>query len=222
MRLELGSRVDCTDGTFGKLADVVIDPTTRRITHLVVESDRDLAHLVPVELATQGDDGAGSVVLRATVEEVRRLPGVHELAYLRLGDFPLDDPNWEVGVEEVLALPYFPPFDIEPVPIDYSVAYDRIPKGEVEARRASQVFSSDGHDLGHVEGFVVDPDEHITHVVLERGHLWGRRDVTIPIGGVARVETDVVTLSLTKDEVEALPSMPVSRWPRAAERDGHS
>jgi hypothetical protein len=27
MRLEIGSRVDCTDGRFGELADVVIDPT---------------------------------------------------------------------------------------------------------------------------------------------------------------------------------------------------
>jgi hypothetical protein len=27
MRLEIGSRVDCTDDRFGELADVVIDPT---------------------------------------------------------------------------------------------------------------------------------------------------------------------------------------------------
>jgi sporulation protein YlmC with PRC-barrel domain len=39
MRLELGSRVDCTDESYGKLADVVIDPTSRRVTHLVVERD---------------------------------------------------------------------------------------------------------------------------------------------------------------------------------------
>ena len=45
--------MDCTDGSFGKLVDVVLDPTSRRVTHLVVEHDRDpwLARLVPVELA---------------------------------------------------------------------------------------------------------------------------------------------------------------------------
>ncbi len=37
MRLDLGSPVRCTDDAFGELADVVIDPETRRVTHLVVQ-----------------------------------------------------------------------------------------------------------------------------------------------------------------------------------------
>jgi hypothetical protein len=36
--------------------------------------------------------------------------------------------------------------------------------------------------------------------------------VTIPIKAVARVFTDAVTLTLTKDEVGDLPSVPVHRW----------
>jgi hypothetical protein len=48
-------------------------------------------------------------------------------------------------------------------------------------------------------------------VLLERGHLWGRREVTIPIGAVAKVETDAVTLSLSKDQVGELPSVRVHR-----------
>jgi hypothetical protein len=70
-----------------------------------------------------------------------------------------------------------------------------------------------------VDCFLVDHDEHITRLVLERGHLWGRRDVTIPIGAVAKVETDDVTLSLTKDQVGSLPEMAVRRWP-ASSRHG--
>jgi sporulation protein YlmC with PRC-barrel domain len=219
MRLELGSRVDCTDESFGKLADVVIDPTSRRVTHLVVEHDRDpwSARLVPVELAEPGDDGSGPIALRATVEEVRRLPSVHEVAYLRLDGFPVEDPNWDVGIEEVLALPYYPSYDVEPAPVDYAARYDRVPKGEVEIRRASAVESGDGHHLGNVDGFLVDDNQLITHVVLEQGHLWERREVVIPIGAVARVETDAVTLSLTKDEVGALRPVAVRRWPRPLE-----
>ena len=219
MRLELGSRVDCTDGSFGKLADVVIDPTSRRVTHLVVERDRDswLGRLVPVELAERGGDAGGAVALRATVEEVLRLPPVHEVAYLRLDGFPADDPDWDVGIEEVLALPYYPSYDVEPAPVDYAARYDRIPKGEVEIRRASAVDSPDGHHLGQVDGFLVDDDQLITHVVLEQGHPWERREVLIPIGAVARVETDAVTLSLTKDEVGGLPPVAVRRWPRPLE-----
>jgi hypothetical protein len=41
---------------------------------------------------------------------------------------------------------------------------------DVEIRRANAVASADGHHLGQVDGFVVDHDEQITHLVLERGH----------------------------------------------------
>ena len=92
------------------------------------------------------------------------------------------------------------------------MTYDRIPKGEVEIRRASEVTSADGHHLGRVDGFVVADDDAITHFVLERGHLWGRREVTIPMNAVAHVHTDAVTLTLTKDEVGDLPSVHVHRW----------
>ena len=83
---------------------------------------------------------------------MRSLPSVHEVAYLRLDGFPVDDPDWDIGVEEVLALPYYPWYDLGPTPIDYAARYDRVPKGEVEIRRASEVRSADGHLLGTVDG----------------------------------------------------------------------
>jgi hypothetical protein len=140
---------------------------------------------------------------------------VREAAYLRVGDSPTEDPDWDVGVEDFLAMPYYSGVYVDPYPGDLSshvtVYYDRVPKGEVEVRRASAVISADGHALGEVDGFVVDADEHITHFVLERGHLWGRKEVTIPIGAVARVESDEVHVALTKDEVGALPAVRVGR-----------
>ena len=75
------------------------------------------------------------------------------------------------------------------------------------------VVSADDQHLGTVEALVVDGEE-ITHFVLERGHLWGRRDVTIPIGAVAKVESDTVTLRISKDEVGDLPTVRVHRWAR--------
>ena len=83
----------------------------------------------------------------------------------------------------------------------------------MEVRRSSNVITSDGNYLGDVDGFLVDDDDQITHFVLERGHLWGRREVTVPIGAVAKVESDTVTVSLSADEIGALPSHKVHRWP---------
>jgi hypothetical protein len=111
----------------------------------------------------------------------------------------------------------YPSYDLEPAPVDFAARYDRVPKGEVEIRRASAVESADGHHLGDVDGFLVDDSQLITHVVLEQGHPWERREVLIPIGAVSRVESDQVTLSLTKDEVGALPPVAIRRWPRPLE-----
>jgi hypothetical protein len=41
---------------------------------------------------------------------------------------------------------------------------------------------------------------------------WGRREVTIPVGAVEKVETDAMPLGLTKDEVGSLDSISLRRW----------
>jgi sporulation protein YlmC with PRC-barrel domain len=219
MRLEIGNRVRCADGVYGELADIVIDPIEKRVTHLVVQPEQGVSRLVPIQLAKGRDGVRREIELECTLDEAQGFESVHEAAYFRLGESPAEDPDWDVGVENVLALPYYAGLDAGLVVSPYAgeldsgvtVDYDRVPKGEVEVRRASAVISADGHSLGEVDGFVVDGDEHITHFVLERGHLWGRKEVTIPIGAVARVETDAVHLALSKDEVGALPTVHVGR-----------
>lgn len=216
MRLDLGSPVRCTDDAFGELADVVIDPETRRVTHLVVQPHRrdEQARLVPVDRARAGETSDATISLSCTVTEMSEFELVRESAYVRLGEVPVEDPDWDIGIEEPLALP--PPAGMDTlgaVDVDPHVmlSYDRIPMGEVEIRRASSVTSADGHHLGHVDGFVVDSEQQIAHFVLEHGHLWGRREVVIPASAVARVETDAVVLTLSKDAVGALPSARVHR-----------
>jgi sporulation protein YlmC with PRC-barrel domain len=216
VRLELDKPVFVDGQEVGKLGDLVIDPVAKRVTHLVVRPHHgeDTSHLVPIELA---DAAAGDVKISLTCShaEFEALPAVEEFTYLRLGEVQTDDPNWDVGVSDILALPYYDSTGLAgPVEAvgDMGVVWDRVPKGEVELRRSSRVMSADGDYLGDVDGFLVDDGEHITHFVLERGHLWGRREVTVPIGSVASVESDVVTLSLSKDEVGALPSHRVHRW----------
>src|SRR5213592_1113225 len=136
MRLELGKPVRCTDGMVVELADIVIDTIEKRVTHLVVrrhDGDDGLSHLVPVELAGGADEASHEISLRCTIEDVHGLPNVQEFAYLRLGEAPASDPKWDIGVQDVLALPYYTGTGFgEPIgPIDQNVGvtYDRVPKG---------------------------------------------------------------------------------------------
>jgi sporulation protein YlmC with PRC-barrel domain len=85
-------------------------------------------------------------------------------------------------------------------------ATDNVPKGEVEVRRGDPVHATDG-TIGRLHGLVIDPRDHqVTHILLDEGHLWGQKRVSIPITAVSGVD-DGVHLNLTKDEVRDLPSV---------------
>ena len=119
-----------------------------------------------------------------------------------------------MGIEEAILQPYLTadyygvggvgPIDGDPHVV---VSYDRVPKGDVEIRRMSTVISADGQPVGHVDGLVIDDaGGQLTHVVLEHGHLWGKREVTIPI---ADVEACAPTRSCS-----ASPRIRSARWSR--------
>ena len=88
----------------------------------------------------------------------------------------------------------------------------QIPPGQLAVRRGARVRAADGR-VGQVDEFMVDPDSgHITHLVLREGLPWDKRHVDIPISAIDRIEENVVHLSLTKKEIEALPFIQLRRW----------
>jgi hypothetical protein len=81
-----------------------------------------------------------------------------------------------------------------------------VPLGEIGVERHESVHAVDGH-TGQVEGFVVDPaDQKLIHILLKEGHLWGRRQVAIPVSAVASVDAGI-RLNITKQQVEDLPPL---------------
>jgi len=200
--------VRCKDGALGELADLVIDPSTRRVTHLVVQPHGSVvdARLVPIEWA-EGSEEQQAIALRCTTEDFGGLDAVREFTYERVRGLPVDDEDWDVGIVDVLAAPslYSPELGMSGYPADVGMTYDRIPKDDVELRRSSPVQSCDGRDLGHVEALIVDEQDRVTHFVLQHRHLWARRNIKIPVAAIKEMDTDVVTIALTKAQVRALP-----------------
>ena len=210
MRVELGTPVFCEDEPLGELADVVIDPDKRRLTHLVVQPHGESLvgpRLVPIELTRSGETSK-AIALRCTREDFGRLEPVRELAYERQGGLPVDDPDWDVGIADVLTPAFGVPGELGSMGYPaMTMTYDRIPKDDVELRRSSRVQSSDGHDLGHVEALIVDDQNGVTHFVLQHRRLLGvRRNTTIPVKAITKIDTEVVTVGLARDQVRALPA----------------
>jgi hypothetical protein len=88
---------------------------------------------------------------------------------------------------------------------------EEIPSNELSIRRGAGVEATDGA-VGRVDEFLMNPDnDHITHLVLREDHLWGQKDVTIPVSQIDHYEADTVYLKLGKRGIEALPAIPIRR-----------
>jgi hypothetical protein len=213
MRLDLDMPVNCADVSYGELADLVVEPSTRRVTHLVIQpQDRhDHARLVPLERADRRDR-SDCVSLIDTAAGIRQLDAIQEIAYVRAGESPECESGWDVGIREMYESPA--PAALGPqalgagMTIDYDqhvvVRYHRIPKGTVELRRHSSVTASDGNHVGHLVGLILDDQGAIAQLVLEHGHLWGKHQVAVPLEAIERFENDELTLSISRDALGAL------------------
>jgi sporulation protein YlmC with PRC-barrel domain len=208
----IGAEVVCNDGALGELRRVVVDPIDRSITHLVVEAPhrRGTGHLVPVALV--GSATEAEISLRCSASDFAALDGAEEVQFL-----PGATGTWNYQQSQMMSLPYYPAsvglaglgtgagiIGMESAP--HMVIHDRVPAGEVEVRRDEQVHATDG-EIGRVQGLVVDPRDHaVTHVLLQEGHLWGKRRVSIPISAVTAIK-DGIRLDLSKQQIEDLPAV---------------
>jgi sporulation protein YlmC with PRC-barrel domain len=207
-RFTIGAVATCSDGICGRVTRVVVDPVARAVTHLVVEPEHrlGLGRLVPIEMASTD---AGKVRLACTLAEFDTLDSAEETQFVP------GTRGYEVyGPEQVLSWPYYGLGDTvmstaNMGKVSETVTYDTIPRGEVAVHRGDRVNAVDGA-IGHVQGLVIDPaNDHVAHVLLQEGHLWGRKQVAIPIKAVVSVD-DGISLNMTKQEVQDLPPVNIA------------
>jgi sporulation protein YlmC with PRC-barrel domain len=188
----IGARASCTDGECGKVRRLIIDPATEMVTHLVIQPghSREAERLVPVDLVETTD---GEIRLRCTLAEFGKLDHAAERdlvtgarpAPIAGGFGTIADPGPKAWRQT-------------------AIFEDVIPRGEAEVGPGDPVHAVDG-EIGRVQGFLVNPDNNrATHVLLQEGHLWGRKEVAIPMSAVIRVD-EGIRLNLTKEQVGELP-----------------
>ncbi len=209
----IGSDVACTDGVCGELRRVVVNPIARKLTHLVVEEKhrQGLGRLVPIQLVSSSQ---ATITLTCTTAQFNALEWAEETHFLAGPGSPwgyddgqvLSQPYSALGVGGMGGLGGIGGLESGIAGTRSPVVVDRVPAGEVEVRRGESVIATDG-PIGKVAGLAVDPaDHHVTHVLLDEGHLWGKKTVAIPIGAVRGIEGGV-HLDLSKDDVRDLPSV---------------
>jgi sporulation protein YlmC with PRC-barrel domain len=216
-RFSIGAEVVCSDAVCGELSRVIIDPVAKALTHLVVAPRHHggLGRLVPIELV-EADHG-DQISLSCNATSFRALEASQDIEVL-----PASSNVWGYGTGQAYMWPYYGlgmsggmgagGMGMGLAGGPQPVVIDRVPLGDVQVRRGDQVHATDGW-LGSVQGLVIDPEDHqVTHVLLQEGHLWGRKQVAIPIGKTSRMENGI-GVDLTKDQVHDLPPVELSSSP---------
>jgi sporulation protein YlmC with PRC-barrel domain len=199
MDIPINAKVYCSDGLFGQTSHLIIMPTTEKITHVVVVSEfyPETRYMVPIERIAESTPEL--IRLGCTRDEVLKMPVFNQVEFI---------PSKLRGFNSFAYMmwPYYP---LEASSI--KTEYEPIPANEFAIRRGAQVEGTDVH-VGRVDEFLIDPKtDTITHLVMREGHLWGQKDVSIPVGQIDRYQDNTVYLKMDKHAIEALPTISIHR-----------
>ena len=207
MDIPIKTKVECIDGPCGKSTHLIVDPDSGKLTHFVVKDKKlaDAPHrpdrLVPVEKVR--DTTGGVIRLNCTREEVAGMPPFTSIHFIQKG-IP-DYGDSVVGGTQIS----------EPLPPTEAYTWARkvedehVPSGELALSQDMAVKTKEGK-VGQVDGLVVDPDSgEITHLLMRKGHLWGAKDVTVPVSAIADADEGNVYLKIDKQTIQDLPTVPL-------------
>ena len=209
MEIPLNAQVECTDGVCGRLLYVLVDPLVDTVTNVVVQetSSPNTEYIVPIDRISATI--ANTIQLRCSKAELEKMTPFVQTEYIteKLPDRNFAYAGGVYGVGSYYYMPYVTPEITVQVPVERR----QIPLGELSVRRGTSVEATDGY-VGKVDEFVVNPKNgHITYLVMREGHLWGKKDVIIPVFAMDDNGDDTVFLNIDKHQVEALPSFPLHR-----------
>lgn len=202
MDIPINVDVQCGGEICGRSTYLVVNPVNEKVTHLVVAEKvfPNIERLVPVDKILSSTPN--SIQLRCSQEDLSKMDAFDETDFIAAGHMET-------------SLPYSVPYQVWPyamydaMPI--SLEHARIPAGEIAIRRGTPVRATDG-SVGKIDEFLVDPeDDVITHLILREGHLWGKKDVTIPVSEIGEITEEAVSLKIDKKAIEMLPTIPVRR-----------
>ena len=204
-KFEIRANANCTDGPCGQVGCVVVDPVAQEVTHLVIEARHreGLGRLVPLGLI---DVTGNEVSLKCDLATFEKLKMAEEIQFM-----PGSVGYATYEPKDTLTLPYYGLGLTAATARDkaaQSVTHDKLPPGEVAVHRGDRVHATDG-EIGLVQGLVIEREtHHVAHVLLQEGHLWGRKEVALPIGAVTGLG-DGIQLNIGKSEVRDLPAIDV-------------
>jgi uncharacterized protein YrrD len=210
MQFKQGTNVYTDDEKHvGSVDKVVLDPTTKEVTHIVVRKGFLFVEdkLIPVSLIASADEDR--VNLRPVPGGFDSLLPFEETHYL-----PVDEAEAQGQVDLASPLYWYPPVGgWMGYGADYAYAYPppyvpitetNAPKNSLIIDEGAMVISADGKHVGNVERVLTEPQaDRATYFVMSQGLLFRERK-SVPITWIREVKADAVHLSVGAHTLEGL------------------
>lgn len=206
-RIPLGQKVHVSDGEFGTSTNIVADAKSVAIEFIVVQQNEapETEYLVPFsKIKTSDEHGITLDASKGEVMGMRVFKEKHFIATTRLNTGPA---NFAGEAGQLLVMPF------AEVRTEHRMVEEKnIAPGDLTIHRGDLVHASDG-EAGTVDEFIVDEAGNISHIVMRENNFLAReKEYAIPIKSVDRTQEDIVYLTITKEEIMALPVVQVHRW----------
>ncbi|HEX6299820.1 MAG TPA: PRC-barrel domain-containing protein [Acidimicrobiia bacterium] len=217
MDLELreGSHLYSEDGDdLGTVREFVVEPSTGRVTHVLVEKGVFFTddRVVPIETIDHMEDD--KIVLSKDVDPAA-LPQFVREHFTLIDDETrarIDVPAgymWRYPTTYAGAFPIYPTYPMPPgAPAGRTVTEPRTREALAEREiigKSTPVFSTNGERVGTVSEVQVDEDGQLSHLVVDLGFLSDEK--VLPAHWIERIESDGVTLAVSNVAVESLESI---------------
>ena len=196
MDIPLNAEAFCSDGHVGRITNVILNPKTDVMSHLVVRLKENPHTEVVVSKELVRNTTSISIKLDCTCEQIK-----NEQSFVETDLIPVQIPQYPNAIAWPVAMP-------ETSLKAYR--HHHIPVNEKAVHSGVHVKALDG-DVGQVDEFRANSDGHITHLVLRAGHLWRAKELEIPVSAVSHFGSRSVQLDLRKNEVNGFPLLPVRR-----------
>jgi hypothetical protein len=213
INIKLGSNVQCSDGPCGKATYIVFRRGTRKLTQIVVENKEfpdNPNRLVPISNVKRAVQTL--VSLGCTIKEVTLMKPFTTTKFIQESS--------KGRAASTGAIHGYWGMEYGPGTLDrYSVVVDdtgfdaveekNIGKDEIAIAAGMEIHATDGK-IGKLDELIMDPkSEEVTHILMKEGHLWGKRDMVIPITAVKSAFSGVIILNIDKKGVEEVPTLPL-------------
>ncbi len=214
MQFKEGADVKTVDGDkVGTVDQIVVDPSSNKITHVVVEKgflfteDR----VVPVEALRDADDD--EIVLKGSVDELETFPEFKETYYIS-PNRERSNTRWSNWHRTPLF--YYPPagtgyadqYHPYPAPVasppQHKHTVRNIPDSSIVIDEGTKVTAEDGEHAGDVLKAIADADGNITHILISKGFLFTTERL-IPLNWVDTTTEEEIRLFVPTELVEDLP-----------------